>query len=433
MRLRLLISTALALGTACAGTVAPPGRPVATVGAPKPAPSPSASSTSSGSSGVGPTASATPAPSATFAWPTPTPADRAFTLEKPVSFAPGLGTPKQRAIAKHTRFGGASGDLRTFVIGVDQHGALITPGAPAGVSFPAHSIQDDGARFSPDGARVAVLQYLGPLQVLSATDGARVWARADGAECDARFVDDGHVVFHAMSKESAARLWTVDLATGIAAASGVPVAVDACTGAPDAGRWLLYVDFEDGAPAGVIRVRDAASGAVLELVRGLASTWALSPTADRACWVDPKAREVVCRRATDGGRERILGGIDAQGLEIDPLGARMLIGAAKPGSDGEPEAVMYLVDFAAATVRRLNGVGLHTGGTLHLLAGGHLVAAGGADGVEVFDVDAGKRTVAKRTPFYSVHPLPGEARRFVAGSEPGSGGSLEDVYLVEVP
>jgi hypothetical protein len=360
---------------------------------------------------------------------------RTFTTAKKASFTPGGGSPKQTPLAKRSHFSGISHDLASFVTGYDQQGMLFTAAAPKGIAWTSHSPQSDGARFSADGARVAVMQFLGPLVVLSTADAKTIWTRADedgAGECEARWTSDDRLAFHAMSKDATARLWTVDLASGAATPKGPGVGVDACTASPDGARWLLFVDYESGKAASAIRLRDAATGAVTELVRDVASTWVLSPTADRACWLDRATKRLLCRRTSDLAVEEILSGVDVMGLEIDDTGARMLIGSATMDDESdEPRAVMYLADFAAGTVRKLDAVTNSTGGTLHPLSGGHLIAAGSAGGVDVWDVDTGKHWIVKRNAAYTVHPIPAESRRFVLGAEVDS--SMEDLYLVTVP
>jgi len=48
-------------------------------------------------------------------------------------------------------------------------------------------------------------------------------------------------------------------------------------------------------------------------------------------------------------------------------------------------------------------------------------------------VDAGLRWFAARAPFFSAYALRGQPRRLVGGSEPPGGGSLEDLYVIDVP
>jgi hypothetical protein len=360
-----------------------------------------------------------------------------------VTFTPGGGSPKSTTLAKRTHFSGISRDLQSFVTGYDQQGSLFTAASPKGIAWAAHSPQSDGARFSGNGARVAVMQVLGPLVVLSTTDAKTVWTRGDddgAGECEARWVSDDRLMFHGMSKDAKARLWSVDLASGAATAIGPGVGVDACTASPDGARWLLFVDYESGQATSALRMRDAASGAVTELVRGVASTWVLSPTADRGCWLERASKRLLCRRTSDLAVEEILSGVDVLGLEIDDAGARMLIGSATLGGGGgggegeesdEPRAVMYLADFDAGTVRKLDAVTNSTGGTMHPLSGGHLIAAGSAGGVDVWDVDKGKHWRVSRTNAFTVHPIPGESRRFVLGAEVD--GSFEDLALITVP
>lgn len=378
------------------------------------------------------TATASAAPSIVVA-PLPTSPDRVFTTAPPIAFNAALPTPKQTPIAKHTHFSGASRDLKSFVVGDDKGAMLLSPAAPTGLPWSANAPQTDGARFSPDNSRVAVMQQLGPLVVVSMSDGKTIWRRDDGVagECEVRWLGDDRLRFHGMSRDLAARSWTVDLVADTAVASGPPLGADACTSSMDGERWLVFVDYEAGQPTSAIRLRDASSGAVTEMVRSIASIWVLSPTADRACWLDRRQNALFCRRSSDLAVEQILAGVDVQGLEIDDAGARMLIGSAKPDADGEPVAVMLLADFESGTVRRLDGIRLNVGATMHLLSGGHVVAAGSANGVEIFDVDAKKRAVAKRSNALIVHALPGEPRAFVLGAE--AGGTAEDLYLVTLP
>src|SRR5438067_12065320 len=244
--------------------------------------------------------------------PLPSTADRVFTTAKTVAFTPGGGPAKQTQIAKRTHFSGISRDLQSFVTGYDQKGSVVTAAAPNGIAWKSHSPQNDGARFSPNAARVAVLQVLGPLVVLSTGDAKTAWERndEDGAgECAVRWTSDDRVLFHAMSKEPTARLWSIDFASGAATPTATPVGpptgVDACTGSPDGARWLLFVDYESGKPTSAIRMRDAASGTITELVRSIASVWVLSPTADRACWLDGKSKRLLCRRTSDLALEEI--------------------------------------------------------------------------------------------------------------------------------
>jgi hypothetical protein len=422
---------------ACAssGTGAPKSTTTASsVGAMTSTPMGSTSTSSSASASTSPSTSTSTFVVAEM----PSAAATVFAKGKTVSFTPGGGSPKQASIAKHTHFSGISRDLQSFVTGYDKQGVLVTAAAPKGIAWAAHSPQNDGARFAPNGARVAVMQYLGPLVVMSTSDAKTIWTRGDGdgaGECEVRWTSDDRLTFHAMSKETTARLWSVDLASGTATPTGPAIGVDACTASPDGKRWLLFVDYESGKATSAIRVRDAASGVVTELVRNVASTWVLSPTADRACWLDRAGKRLLCRRTNDLAVEEILSGVEVQGLEIDDAGARMLIGSATLPDEGdesdEPRAVMYLADFAAGTIRKLDAVTNSTGGTMHPLSGGHLIAAGSAGGVDVWDVDAGKRWRIKRNAAFTVHPIPGESRRFVLGAEVDS--SMEDLFLVTVP
>lgn len=120
-----------------------------------------------------------------------------------------------------------------------------------------------------------------------------------------------------------------------------------------------------------------------------------------------------CMRASDRGLERIWQG-HATDLTIDAEGKRMLVqGSVQVKDDWVP--VMLVVDFAAGTIRALDGPRLKSGGTVKLLSSG------------------GSRWFAPRSPFFSAYPIAGQPRRLVGGSEPGGGGSLEDIYVIDVP
>jgi hypothetical protein len=297
--------------------------------------------------------------------------------------------------------------------------------------------------FSPDGARVAILQYLGRLIVLDATTAKLQWEHdsklGDFGECDVRFATSSEVVFHGESRDGDARLVRVDLATGKGTQLGAPLNVDECTATPDGSRWLLFTDYEKppndpkgkSTSVGVVRVRDGATGATFELVRGLHSARALSPTGDRVCWHDEETNHVSCLRASDRGLEKIWQGA-ASTLEIDAEGKRMLVtGSVQVKADWKP--VTLLVDFADGTIRALDGPRLKSGGAVKLMSSGVIVASGSASGIELYDVDAGLRWFAARSPFYSPYALRGQPRRLVGGSEPPQGGSLEDLYVIDVP
>jgi hypothetical protein len=374
----------------------------------------------------------------------PAPPDRVFTFGKDITFKAGAGVPKQRWIVDDTRFGGASPDLGVIVAASGQQGMLITPKAPKGLKFPAHSPHEDGdAVFSPDRTRVAILQYLGSLVVLDAATAKLQWEHHDdlGAfrECGVRFASKDELVFHGEGKDGDARLVRVDLTTGKGTLLGTGLDVDECTATPDGSRWLLFNDYEKPAgnpkgkstSVGVVRVRDGVTGATFELVRGLHSAHVLSPTGDRVCWHEEETDHVSCLRASDRGLEKIWQG-DASGLQIDAEGKRMLVtGTVQVKADYVP--VMLVVDFATGTIRALDGPRLKSGGSVSLMSSGVLVASGSSSGIEIFDVDAGARWFAARSPFYSAYAIAGQPRRLIGGSEPPGGGSLEDLYLIDVP
>jgi len=349
---------------------------------------------------------------------TPPPPARAFTDGGTVTFQPGVGL-KQRRLAKRMIWGGTSADGVVSVLGFDMKGLILTAKKPDGVAFPAAHV----ARtvFSADGSRVAALQYLGALLVLDTVTGGVVHERKGALECDARFLDPGRLRLHEESKDQKARLYDLDLATGKQTPLSGPRRVSNCSSSLDARSWLLHDEYAKDARVVLLRVGPPP---ILEaLLKTDGDGAVLSPIADRACFYD--LGNVRCVR-TDHGEERVASGLTGASLEFDDTGARMLIQGSFLDKNEEPRSILLLVDFASGTVRKLMGPTLTTGGSVHLMSGGQVVATGSAGGVTAWDVEGKRRHALTHPAMYTVHAVAGAPHK-IAGEEDNGG----DPYLLE--
>lgn len=318
---------------------------------------------------------------------------------------------KEKRIGSKRTWAGTTPDGAMSIFGFDMKGWLQT--AKTSFAFPAAHV--DRAIWG-DG-RVAVLQHLAAAVVLDTATGKVVYQRSGHLECDARMVGD-NLWLHEQSKDPKARLYRVDLKTGIATVLSSGRRVDQCAATADGQRWMLFNDY-----ANEVSLLSA-TGESVPLVSGQIESVRLSPTGDRVCFVQQLS--VVCRRG-DRTEERVASDIVVADMEIDPMGARMMIRATYPVK-GEPVPVILLADFASATVRELRGPSLRSGGSLRLLSGGRAVAAGSSTGVEVFEVESGKHHTLAHNAMYTVKPLPGAERKLI-GEEDNGG----DTFLIELP
>jgi len=347
---------------------------------------------------------------------TPGKRPRVFTTLPTVTFKPGAALKKKRIGVQRT-WAGTTPDGATSVFGFDMKGWLQTPKG----TFPFPAAHVARTVWSDDRSRVAVLQYLGPAVVLDTLNGANVLQRKGALECDARFGGNDTLYVHEESKDATARLYRVDLKSGASTALSAPRRVDQCAASADARTWVL---FDEYAKDSKLTVLDAPSGKLEPLAHGDLDAVTLSPAGDRACFVRGVA--VVCAR-TDHVEERIAHGLHGVGLEIDPLGARMLVQAFYDLKD-ESVPVMLLVDFAGGTVREVRGPTLKSGGSVHLMSSGKVIATGSASGVEAFDVESGTRHTVLHPEMYSVHAVAG-AERSIIGEEDNGG----DTYWIVLP
>lgn len=387
------------------------------------APSLAPSSSASTSSSPMPSTSATTKPldplptEATFVTSAPPPA-RAFTDGGTVTFQPGVGL-KQRRLAKRMIWGGTSADGVVSVLGFDMKGLILTAKKPDGVAFPAAHVARTS--FSADGSRVAVLQYLGALVVLDTVTGGVVHERSGPLECDARFLDAGHLRLHEESKDQKARLYDLDLATGKQTPLSGKRRVSNCSSSVDGTSWLLRDEYAKDARVALLRVGPKTTLEALLKTEGDGAV--LSPIADRACFYDQGS--VRCVR-TDHGEERVASGLTGASLEFDDTGARMLIQGSFLDKNQEPRSILLLVDFASGAVRKLVGPTLTSGGSVHLMSGGQVVATGSAGGVTAWDVEGKQRHTLSHPAMYSVHAVAGAPHK-IAGEEDNGG----DPYLLE--
>jgi hypothetical protein len=337
---------------------------------------------------------------------------RVFTKGGVVKFTAGAAL-KQKQLAPKNQWIGSTPDGATSVFGFDSKGYLQTPKG----TFPF--VASSAARAVWSENRVTVLQSLGPAVVLDTTTGKVVHQRTGRLECDARVVGDTLWV-HEESKDAKARLFKIDLKTGTSTAVSQGRRVDQCVATADAQKWILFDEYaKDSKLMGL-----SASGKLDPLAHGAMDSVTLSPAGDRACFVRNLA--VLCVR-DDHTEEKIATDISGASLEIDPTGARMLIQAFY-SVKGDSVPVTLLADFASGTVREIRGVALKSGGSIHLLSGGKSIASGSSGGVEVFDVEAGKRHSIAHKEMYSVTGLLGAERRLIG--EEDNGGAT---FLLELP
>lgn len=388
-----------------------------TAGAPSLAPASSSSSAPPPPSTTVP-APADPFPAVAVSVKTKVP-PRAFTDGGTVTFQPGVGL-KKRRLAKRMTWAGTSADGVVSVLGFDMKGLIVTAKKPDGVPFPAAHV----ARtvFTADGGRVATLQYLGALIVLDTATGGVVHERKGALECDARFLDPGHVRLHEESKDKAARLYDLDLATGKQTPLSGKRRVSSCASSLDARSWLLHDEYAKDARVALLRVGPPATLEALLQTDGDGAV--LSPIADRACFYDQGS--VRCVRA-DHGEERVASGLTGASLEFDDTGARMLVQGSFLDAKEEPRSILLLVDFASGVVRKLVGPVLTSGGSVHLMSGGQVVATGSGAGVVAFDVEGKRRHALAHPAMYTVHAVAGAPRKLV-GEEDNGG----DPYLLEL-
>lgn len=389
-----------------------------TAGAPSLAPSSSVSSSPTTSTSVN-AKPVEPFPVEAVFVTTPPPPPRAFSDGGTVTFQPGVGL-KQRRLGKRMTWAGTSADGVVSVLGFDMKGLILTAKKPDGVAFPASHVAH--TVFAADSSRVAVRQYLGALVVLDTVTGGVVHERKGALECDARFLDAGHLRLHEESKDPKARLYDLDLATGKQTPLSGSRRVSYCSSSLDAKSWLLHDEYAKDARVVLLRV---GTPPILEaLLKTDGDGAVLSPVADRACFYDHGS--VRCVRS-DHGEERVASGLTGASLEFDDTGARMLIQGSFLDKNEEPRSILLLVDFASGTVRKLVGPALTSGGSVHLMSGGQVVATGSAGGVTAWDVENKRRHALSHPAMYSVHAVAGAPRK-IAGEEDNGG----DPYLLEL-
>ena len=135
--------------------------------------------------------------------------------------------------------------------------AVVTSGGSAGSlqaagrTVPLAFADGFSATFSPDGARVALVQARAPLSVVSVPDGRVLGQRPEGRECAVRWASPTVLVLH--DDTYAARLWRVDLTTGVSTPLGGTRHADRCWATPDGSRFLA----SDGVTVWVV---DGATG-----------------------------------------------------------------------------------------------------------------------------------------------------------------------------
>ena len=417
--------------TACLAVLfascAPPGSPGATA---PPTSAPVAAATA-------PALSVTPRVSSA----TTRPPDRLFTRARDIVVAKGAPPPTKRLIVKEAKFMGASRDANSFVAETLHGNLLITQQNPAGVKLDEGVLVTPGA-FTADSAYVAVF-YQGGLEIFASPSGARVIRDAAPNPCAFRWIDDHVLLAQEMNTGTLVpevELYRVDVAKKTSVVLGPKrKSVDGCAISPD-GSTVLVKDFGYAGVGSTLTSYDVATGVSTDLMKGLEADdkvdVQIAPTADRVCFSD--AQSVWCDRMRDRGIERIAtfdskvrGGTSQ--LEFDETGTRMMITGSEETKVGDYDTTWDLVDFAAGTVRRLNGMKWPSGSVPRLFPEGRLYVVGSSTGVIVLDLDAATRTFVPNRPFYEIQPISGRPRGVVAGAEPIGGGAMEDLYVFDVP
>jgi hypothetical protein len=369
--------------------------------------------------------STTLAPSASpVITPGPPPPPVTFSELPPLSFQKGAPL-KLQPIAKYVYdFYALSPDAKSWVSSnasaqdgkrpIDSGTRLFTPSFPDGVGIEAHV---PTARFLPDGSRVLVWSFgNGDLAVLEVATGKTLYRR-EGAVCAARFDGPDQVVFHESSKDPDARLWRVQISTGQTTPLGAPRVSDFCEASADGSAWVAHLDdtrvFVDGKTGATLAIQPPKDANVV-----------LAAGATRYCLPSPSG--LSCVRLPGGGVEQIWSRPTSESMTFSPDGEHALVTyVAKP--DGIYDSFAW-IDFAAKTVRSLNGFRGYSGSLFALHPQGKLISIGSGNGLHVYDVERGKVRFAAHRPLYENRVDPNLSRRVLIGTD-----NVKDEFYVDVP
>jgi hypothetical protein len=295
--------------------------------------------------------------------------------------------------------------------------AVVTSGGSAGSlqvagrTVPLAFADGFSATFSPDGARVALVQARAPLAVVSVPDGRVVWQRPEGRECAVRWASPTVMVLH--DDTYAARLWRIDVSTGVSTPLGATRHADRCWATPDGSRFIA----SDGVTVWVV---DGATGASTVLVTGAGGVVG-SPAGDRVCY--SLNNDLFCQSFWPARVEHVMTNVSlASGDMIDEGGHRLLFNS---------QGTSYLADFATGTVFAVPAARIESGGWIALVGGGHVVATGSYAGTNLYDTDRGAKTLVPGAAGYSVSAAPGRPRSVLQGRETSNGWS--DLYVIDLP
>jgi hypothetical protein len=303
--------------------------------------------------------------------------------------------------ARETSILALSPDAKGWVIEGDNNTAkLITPTLPSGV---AHEVWVPNALFSADGSEV-VIWSTGGLVVLDTNSGRTLLSR-QGPVCAARFVDHDMLVYHEASKEVDARLWRIGIRSGSATALGAERAAETCGASLDGRSWLVesygvrsFVDGETGLARVLPKEADAAA------LSRAGNRWCLGDDAGFSCvrYPDERREDVWTRKSSDS-------------VVFDITGDHAFIAYANDPDDVRD--AFAFVDFAAQTIRPLEGVRATSGSLFDLGPEGKLLTIGSGSGLWVYDLERGVKRFGAHRPLYGNFSFPYLPRVLVAGTD----------------
>jgi len=286
--------------------------------------------------------------------------------------------------------------------------------------------------FASDSKHVAILHARAPISVVELASGKTKWERPQGRECAVGFLSSTKIAFHDETKDDHGRLWHLDLATGKAIALGGERRATECAASPDGKRFLTFADAFSVKKKNVVSVVDGETGASAVVFDDVEGSIAFAPRADRTCFHQGKGF-VFCAKVNVAQLERLTPPRANSEVPIfDETGKRGIFKNYVEASDGSFLQQWWLVDFDAATVRHLVGVG-PVGPTTAILflAGGKRIVAGGTSGARVWDLDSATMFTIPGNQFWTVHPVASDPNAVVIGEE--YNGSQEKAWLVKLP
>ena len=290
-------------------------------------------------------------------------------------------------------------------------GSLLT----AGRNLPLAFADGFDASFSPEGARVALVQARAPMTLLSIADGRVLWQRPEGRECAPRWASPTQLVFHDDAYEG--QLWHLDTTTNVAIPLGPKINANRCWATANGSQYVLT----EGSKIWLVNGATGAAEMLVENVGGVVG----SPTGNRVCYTVGSigSSDLFCQSLWPARLEHLLAGASLDGMSsIDQTGSRLLF---------QSQGKTMIADFASGTVFAAPAARIESDGSIALVGNGRTIAAGSSSGTFLYNTDAHTRTVVAGANGYSAKEVPGRPRSVIQGRETSNG--WYDVYIMDVP